>query len=519
MADRRYHTDIASRFELDLSRHRNASRLRRSKVFWAAGAASLVACIVMLTASARPVQSRPVSAAHRLFEADCAKCHDRPFATLSHLKPIGTATHSVSNERCRKCHVEDSLDHHGSRMATDVDLNCATCHREHRGDVELARVADSFCIQCHADLKIAEAGATPRYEKKIATFAAHPEFIVRGPQRDAPTLDFKDGREPITLAKWDASAAQPGWRDNSAFHFNHALHLDPQGLPQPAGPNDPPEYVPRKKLDCRDCHVPTPDGAQMQPVNFASHCRSCHALNVETSGLDGAALTMGAEGLPHDKPELVRAFVRDRLTAAATAARKKPPAADLLKYEPAPPNALTDSERKWVGDELAKFEERLFGTPFKQTGASSSPASAEGLLSRSCTRCHQVESRPNAGPDDVHWAIVKPNIPDQWLSHSRFRHDRHDAFTTCTDCHYIDTKDGRPPRSDDKELSVRASLLATDILIPKIETCRACHGDAPAKNVTHGASGSCVECHGYHHPATPKSDDERFNFFRDESAD
>jgi len=280
-----------------------------------------------------------------------------------------------------------------------------------------------------------------------------------------------------------------------------------------------------RRLDCADCHVPTLDGSMMQPISFEQHCKECHKFNFETAGTENFALLLGAEGLPHEKPGLIRAFVRDRLTAAVISGRTPQPAPAPalapLKYAPVrEQDRLSDDEQVKVEQALQEFEDRLFNTPGAHQQPDERPLNGEALLKTTCRHCHNVEPVAEVQAGDVPWKIRPPSIPELWQPHAVFRHDRHDAFTTCTDCHYRKaSQDGRPPKADDPNDSIHASQFATDILIPSIEACKNCHGSASAASVTHPASANCVDCHQYHHTQPQPQHDPPVNFFRDLSAD
>jgi hypothetical protein len=50
------------------------------------------------------------------------------------------------------------------------------------------------------------------------------------------------------------------------------------------------------------------------------------------------------------------------------------------------------------------------------------------------------------------------------------------------------------------------STGSSQVMLPRIEQCAACHGKTKAQ-VAQAASGDCAECHSYHAPgmATPKA--------------
>ncbi len=156
-------------------------------------------------------------------------------------------------------------------------------------------------------------GAASRYSQHIRDLAdGHPEFAV-----------IRENR-----------------RDPSTIKLNHALHLKPirRG---PTGPI--------VQLDCSDCHRPAaaknswsyadasyaassptsetvntsasngdalpahnpPTGRElMAPVTFANACTSCHLLSFDKRF---------SEGVPHDKPEVIHAFLKKRFQDYAAA--------------------------------------------------------------------------------------------------------------------------------------------------------------------------------------------------------
>jgi hypothetical protein len=85
----------------------------------------------------RTQQTGPVSTAHAAFNNDCAQCHTRSLTPLARLVH-GDSVRAVPNDACKVCH--DGGPHYET-----LD-DCATCHREHLGKPELARVPDGYCI-------------------------------------------------------------------------------------------------------------------------------------------------------------------------------------------------------------------------------------------------------------------------------------------------------------------------------------------------------------------------------------
>jgi hypothetical protein len=99
-------------------------------------------------------------------------------------------------------------------------------------------------------------------------------------------------------------------------------------------------------------------------------------------------------------------------------------------------------------------------------------------------------------------AIVPPKIPNRWLPHSRFDHDKHKSYT-CVSCHDPQTLDHvaiRTGENFDDERKLESHRTA-DILMPSVAVCQKCHVSRGAPEWGVKANADCVECHTYHHKA------------------
>jgi hypothetical protein len=157
-----------------------------------------------------------VASPHATLDARCTTCHQ--------------TGHAVTETRCERCH--DPLDAHrldtrahaalggGAANAAYIkDVQCASCHSEHRGrNVDLSRVSDRSCTSCHA----------------FGSFTSHPEIaVVRAKKEADPGLDF-----------------------------SHEVHL---------------KEVAKKGGDrCQSCHQLTADQRTYLPISFDAHCAGCH---------------------------------------------------------------------------------------------------------------------------------------------------------------------------------------------------------------------------------------------------
>jgi hypothetical protein len=192
----------------------------------------------------------------------------------------------------------------------------------------------------------------------------------------------------------------------------------------------------------------------MLPVKFEKHCRECHSLGFDERLPDkevphgnaeevySALLAEYARFLLNgrgegDSREKVRTLPSDTLS------RESPPvAADLGRVE----------------SEARKAEKEIF----TRTG---------------CFLCHEYKTREDSGAG-ARYEIVKPQIPDVWMTRASFDHSAHEAVT-CDSCHE----------------KARKSEKTTDILVPASKVCRQCHIDAEKPGFV---SSDCGGCHPYH---------------------
>lgn len=446
-----YPRSLSSWLELDYFRRRGRLRRVRGPAGWAA----LLACAIILVVCAflpgkqQIYQSAPVSTAHRMFNDDCAACHNVHFATASRLWHGDDAVQSVTDAACLTCHSGDV--HHARQLGPSA---CADCHREHRGASELARVGDDHCTSCHADLK--------RHTASTAASDTDRAF------RDIDA--FVGGTHPHPPFALSERPVDPG-----TIRFNHRVHMNPGGLLMAGS-------LERRKLDCAACHQPDSERRYMQPIRYEAHCAACHPLPArlfdEPRGAPERAEADRFRSQPAPHPEAgegtetVRALLRDRYLAfarrfpsvygAAVAADTAGPLVGRRAGETAPP---VRAESEWAERQLAQAERMLFA--------------GEG----GCRYCHQPAASAAAPETRTTLpAFEPPRIRARWLPHSVFSHDRHRSLD-CAECH---TRAGQ-------------SAQTSDVLIPGIESCRTCH-----TGTERGARSDCVECHAYH-PHLPAS--------------
>jgi hypothetical protein len=213
-------------------------------------------------------------------------------------------------------------------------------------------------------------------------------------------------------------------------------------------------------------------------VKFANACAGCHLLTFEKRF---------AEGVPHDRPEVLHAFLLKKFGDHIA----KHPSELLEMRDPqrnltgraAGPAARSVSAKQWVSEQVAVSEELLWHKTCAQCHEISATPLQDVEIARWSALGVQPGSTPRsrpitaaAGTDEKLPAIAGARLKLQWLPHARFDHDAHTGFS-CVGCHQ----------------NALTSTETSDILIPGIATCQKCHAPGPDR-----AESRCFECHTYH---------------------
>lgn len=440
MARTRTTKNLAQR--IDLNYFKRSTPLQRAK-FWLSVVLLLLALSWIteksLSRDSRVYSSGRLSRAHAVLEKECTACH---------VSQAGAFSAKAANNACLDCH--DGPAHHSSLSPSP---DCASCHTEHRGFANLSASNNQACAGCHADLKSSHANT--QYVAQIQSFEnGHPEFAALRSITGVPASDL------------------------ATIKLNHAIHMKPIRR----GPNG--ALV---NLECGNCHRPgatTPDltysdakyraaavsykdsddilpasleglkppkpltGRElMRPVKFANACAACHLLTFDKRFDEGA---------PHDKPEVVHAFLLKKFQQYIAAHPgevrvQRDPGRDL-SGKPLPPQIRVLTPAQWVAERTADAEELLWR--------------------KTCKQCHTLTISQNGGLPRV----VTANVRTQWMPHAKFDHDAHRGFS-CVSCH----------------AKALTSTESSDILLPGIAICKTCHAPGPAH-----ADSRCSECHTYH---------------------
>jgi hypothetical protein len=435
---------LAQRIDLDY--FKRPSPLRRWRFLLSSAAPALaILCVAWygVRSDSRVYSAGGLSSAHAVLTKQCSACH---------LSTLGFYDAKVIDQKCLTCH--DGPLHHVTQAFTP---SCSSCHADHRGAIRLAATSDADCTQCHADL--ATRGSSTSFVRNIGSFESnHPEFAALRSKR----------------------------RDPGTIQLNHYLHLQPNLL----GPDG--SHV---QMVCTDCHrsaadtsdswpygdsksqartlrdsftngpksevnSSAPSRAYMAPATYAQTCAACHALQFDKRLPDA---------VPHDKPEVIHPFVTAKLQAyiaAHPADLRVPrdPSRDLPeKAIPADYRLLSPPE--WVAERTAEDEELLWR--------------------KTCKQCHTLLLDAGATLPK----IAPSNFTARYMPRANFDHSQH-GLVDCTSCHATAT----------------TSQQSSDVLLPDIATCRACH-HAGAE----AAESRCFECHTYHDPAQRKPAHSNFS--------
>ena len=450
---------------IDLNYFKRPTPLKRAK-FWLSLLLPLLALVWIaertIFKDSRVYSSGRLSEPHAVLEKECAACH---------VQQAGAFSAKAADSACLDCH--DGPAHHPSQVTAP---NCASCHTEHRGRVNIRAVTNEACTGCHKDLR--KSLPNSFYASGINSFQdGHPEFAAL---RSVAGI----------------TASDPG-----TIKLNHAIHMKPIRR----GPNGP-----TVQLECGNCHraasvaadltyadpkyraaavnynesdetlhvrahtlgLPKPVSGRelMAPVKFANACAACHLLTFDKR-FD--------EGVPHDKPEVIHAFLvgafREYIAAHPAEVRVQRDPSRYVTGKALTPAVRILTPAQWVTESTAEAEELLWRKTCKQCHA---------LTPFTKASHRKIELPVTEGLDTGRLSGMSTELPEiapanttlQWMPHAKFDHGSHGGFT-CVSCH----------------AKALTSTDAGDILLPGIATCQTCHAPGPEH-----AESRCFECHTYH---------------------
>lgn len=412
----------------------------------------------------RVYSSGRMSGAHAVLEKQCAACH---------VQKAGEFSSKAADNACLGCH--DGPVHHENAVKTQVP-ECAGCHVEHRGRINISAASNKSCAGCHGDLRSSD-GQT-KYAKNIQSLEdGHPEVrVLRERVKDPGTilLNHYLHMQPIRrgptgpIVQMECGDCHRGAAQTAAWPYADARYVtasvtyneQEELLPVSTG-----TLKPRKGGQGRE---------YLEPVKFATACAACHLLTFDKR-FD--------EGVPHDKPEVVHAFVmkkfQEYIAAHPTETRVVREPGRSLPGCPVVPEVRVLTAAEWAKEKTEAAEFLLWNKTCRQCHA----MSGAGLLDekqaaalakemkgegyKNCEKTAVVEGTPQVEP---------ARTAKRWMPHARFDHDAHRGFS-CTGCHS----------------AALTSKESSEVMVPGIENCKTCH----APGAGH-AESRCFECHTYH---------------------
>lgn len=357
-----------------------------------------------------------------------------------HLSPF----RMVRNHECLACHTD--VQHHVDVSSDDVHLfkenRCAACHREHNEPSTLVERDTRLCTDCHAHLKKLKPST------KLADVTdfgnAHPDFHLTM-LRPKPA-EGKTEWETVRVENTAKSAA----REQSFLSFSHKDHLNQEGIESPSG---------NKVLQCQDCHRPNTSGRKMLPIKMEIHCAGCHSLQFDENDLSSK--------VPHGNLDLLYKSLTKHFSL------------QYLQWKTDTANRKSESPLRRPGGKRTRLNalERTQALDWANNQALS--IAQELLEERLCVDCHKI-SKIAGKSGWEQWYVEPVKLNRTWMPKARFDHASH-AVEKCITCHE----------------NAQKSESSSDVLMPKIDRCRNCHGGAEDKIKR---PSDCVMCHQFHLP-------------------
>jgi len=423
-------------------------------------------------------ESGALSPGHRFLENNCQACHQKAFVAVrddaclachqaglngaskrkldvrlralgSPLVPSAAADHAPSGrlERARPAPADGKsapltflFDHPNER--------CESCHTEHVGPDRAPSAKTATAVLSNQVREIDCAGCHRDLTRRladtalrdVASWSEHPDF------EPLVTQMPRGNRVRVALTA----------REHSGLIFPHDLHLSKTGGVARMAQEFRGEHGYGAALDCKDCHQPDENGRSFRPIEMVRDCSACHSLAYARRG--GQTMT-----LPHGDPKGVVAklsqfYASDRTTAFDSELLRRRPGFEME----APPPAK-DMVSRAIRSVVAKG-----GT---------------------CYGCHTLVTFTN--PDAPGFDVLPVKLTARYFPRGGFDHG--------VEAHRVDANGNPSCASCHKAVS---SHLSSDLLLPPIARCAACHGQAKLA-APQPAGDSCNECHGYHNAGMP----------------
>ncbi len=389
--------------------------------------------------------SGKLSLVHAQLENNCKACHAQPGVAVRDTSCVAChdAVHDHADpKRLAAARFEPSAGAK-AQLAFKGAFNvpegrCVDCHTEHEGATAMPVTAQKFCSDCHAALKERLTDTTILNASDFGT--DHPQF--------RPAVRTSAMPPVVQRLSLDARPIE-----DNGLKFPHNVHLSATNGVARMAQTMQVEYGFGKALDCADCHVPDPSGTRFRPVTMEQNCQMCHSLAFDR--IDGTVRT-----LRHGDPKQVVADLK----------------AFYRSTGPVRPINLGGNARRRPGDFAAQATSAQFSFAAAQRGGRADGAIRQTFSEGGvCFECHKVVSPAQSGTGT--FGVVPVKLPDRYMKKGWFDHASHQT-ETCVSCHAAPT-----------------SASAGDLLLPKIESCRACHGGEDARKEV---KSSCAMCHDFH---------------------
>lgn len=349
----------------------------------------------------------------------------------------------VDNTQCAACHT--TIQHHVQVPSGDMTLfaehRCADCHQEHNESRTLVAHDQRVCTECHADLKAMK----PRTRlMNAADFGLdHPEFRLS-------MLESQPGREGTDwqTVKLDVL---PGVKfvETSHLNFSHAQHLDSRGIKGPKGD---------EKLECEDCHTPDTSGRYMMPIQMETQCSRCHSLRFDEADPTSTVPHGDIEGVYRT---LIAHFSQQYLEGVLPVVNR----------------TRASARRPGMQGGVMTRDEQIRARDWAEQMSLS--AARDLFEKRVCVDCHEV-AKVQGQVNYQQWRVEPVRLTEHWMPQANFDHASHKT-TPCQDCH----------------MGAEISKKSSDVLMPTLKECRACHSGPDDAEKT---PSDCLMCHQFHLP-------------------
>jgi FHA domain len=431
----------------------------------------------------------PLSAGHAFLEKNCEACHVQAFRTIPdeaclscHRNGLDAIAASRLAERVADLgsplsphpandHAEMSLLRRAKEtpvVATNPVISafdglfahpterCISCHTDHVGSAGQrpsalgpahptpAQVTEADCATCHENLK-AHIPDTALLD--VRDWDHHPDF------RPLIATLAENGRP-----KFESDTVADGPFD-TGLKFSHKQHLAAGGdvARQAAQYGEP--AAPDGRLSCSACHHPDKDGRGFLPIEMTRDCASCHSLRIQ--GIGGQTTS-----LPHGEPAKV----------VATMVAYYKSGGDMTATTRMRPGGAFQATTSVLSDAMIAQKVRAV---FMDDTTEPHP----------CYGCHTFKAP--ADPNSLVFRIAPVHVVNRYLPRSGFDHSvpQHlvdaNGKPLCLNCHMATSSDS-----------------LSNVVIPSITACKACHG-AKSGLGQEVAASNCTECHGYHSTGEP----------------